>query len=261
MKSIRLDVRYYHLTRKASVEEKDFHLRILQHEYPVDRVALVLVDVWSDHFVSTHLQRGRNITIERILPVADAFRSVGAAVIHAPSPDCAKRYAAWTRFAGDEEVFGRSSPPRDDWPPAEFRSGTDDYEEWARPKDPHDEVFEDIIKNRRIIPEAEPRAGDDVIVTGAQLHRLLKHRGILHLFYAGFAANMCVPFRDYGMRAMKDRGYDIILIRDCTTAIEVAETSENLDLSRAAVIDTEVNIGYTTSHSDLVAACRQAQRT
>ncbi len=258
MKSIRLDVRYYHLTRKASVEEKDFHLRILQHEYPVDRVALVLVDVWSDHFVSTHLQRGRNITIERILPVADAFRSVGAAVIHAPSPDCAKRYAAWTRFAGDEEVFGRSSPPRDDWPPAEFRSGTGDYEEWARPKDPHDEVFEDIIKNRRIIPEAEPRAGDDVIVTGAQLHRLLKHRGILHLFYAGFAANMCVPFRDYGMRAMKDRGYDIILIRDCTTAIEVAETSENLDLSRAAVIDTEVNIGYTTSHSDLVAACRQA---
>ena len=261
MKSIRLDVRYYHLTRKASVEEKDFHLRILQHEYPVDRIALVLVDVWSDHFVSTHLQRGRNITIERILPVADAFRSVGAAVIHAPSPDCAKRYAAWTRFAGDEEVFGRSSPPGDDWPPAEFRSGTGDYEEWAQPKDPHDEVFEDIIKNRRIIPEAEPRAGDDVIVTGAQLHRLLKHRGILHLFYAGFAANMCVPFRDYGMRAMNDRGYDIILIRDCTTAIEVAETSENLDLSRAAVIDTEVNIGYTTSHSDLVAACRQALRT
>ena len=79
MKSIRLDVRYYHLTRKAYVKEEDFHLKILRHEYPVNRIALVLVDVWSDHFVSTHLERGRNITLERILTVADAFRSVGAA--------------------------------------------------------------------------------------------------------------------------------------------------------------------------------------
>ncbi|MDE2887909.1 MAG: isochorismatase family protein [Gemmatimonadota bacterium] len=261
MKTIRLDVRYYHLTRRASVTESEFHLRTLRRDYPANRVALVLVDVWSDHYVSTHLQRGREITLERIVPVAEAFRSVGAAVIHAPSPDCAKRYEAWTRFAGDEEAFGRSAPPPDDWPPADFRSKTGDYEAWAQPKDPHDHVFEDIIRNRRIIPEAEPREGDVVVVTGAQLHRLLKHRGILHLFYAGFAANMCVPFRDYGMRAMKDRGYDIILVRDCTTAIEVADTFENLDLSRAAVIDTEVNIGYTTTHGDLVAACRRALKT
>ncbi len=261
MKSIRLDVRYYHLTRRASITEGEFHLRTLQRDYPANRVALVLVDVWSDHYVSTHLQRGREITLERIVPVAEAFRSVGASVIHAPSPDCARRYEAWTRFAGDEEVFGRSAPLPDDWPPAEFRSKTGDYEAWARPQDPHDQVFEDIIRNRRIIPEAEPREGDDVVVTGAQMHRLLKHRGILHLFYAGFAANMCVPFRDYGMRAMKDRGYDIILVRDCTTAIEVADTSQTLDLSRAAVIDTEVNIGYTTAHGDLVAACRKALET
>ena len=261
MKNIRLDVRYYHLTRRAKVTEDEFHLRTLRRDYPADRIALVLVDVWSDHFVSTHLKRGRDITLERIVPVAEAFRSVGAAVIHAPSPDCAKRYEAWTRFAGDDEVFGRPGPAPDDWPPAEFRSRTGDYEAWAQPKDPHDQEFEDTIRNRRIIPEAEPCAGDEVVLTGAQLHRLLKHRGILHLFYAGFAANMCVPFRDYGMRAMNDRGYDIILIRDCTTAIEVADTSENLDLSRAAVIDTEVNIGYTTSHSELVAACRQASQT
>ncbi|MDE2997985.1 MAG: isochorismatase family protein [Gemmatimonadota bacterium] len=258
MKTIRLDVRYYHLTRRAGVTEGEFHLRTMRRDYPADRVALVLVDVWSDHYVSTHLQRGREITLERIIPVAEAFRSVGAAVIHAPSPDCAKRYQAWTRFAGDEEVFGRSAPPPDDWPPAEFRSKTGEYEALAQPKDPRDQVFDDIIRNRRIIPEAEPLEGDDVVVTGAQLHRLLKHRGILHLFYAGFAANMCVPFRDYGMRAMKDRGYDIVLVRDCTTAIEVADTSRNLDLSRAAVIDVEVNIGCTASHGDLVAACRQA---
>jgi nicotinamidase-related amidase len=257
MKNIELDVRYYHLTRKARIDEKDFQLKTLHFEFPVDQIALIQVDVWSDHYVTTHLNRGRDITLERINPVAEAFRSVGATVIHAPSPDCAKRYAAWTQFASDNELFGRPPAPKEDWPPSEFRSKTGAYKKWARPQDPHDQVFEDTIKNRRIIPEAEPKAGDHVILNGDQLHRLLKHKQILHLFYVGFAANMCVPFRDYGMRAMKDRGYNPILIRDCTTAIEVSDTYDTLDLSRASVIDTEINIGYTTHSSDIIAACQK----
>ena len=66
---------------------------------------------------------------------------------------------------------------------------------------------------------------------------------------------MCVPFRDYGTRAMAARGYDIVLVRDCTTAIEVTDTVEDLMLSRAAVIDTELNVGYTVTSSELLAAC------
>jgi nicotinamidase-related amidase len=69
---------------------------------------------------------------------------------------------------------------------------------------------------------------------------------------------MCVPFRDYGMRAMKARGYEIILIRDCTTAIEVAETYNDLAISRICVVDTELTVGYTVSSGDLVAACERA---
>ena len=41
MKTIRLDVRYYHLTRRASVTEGEFHLRTLRRDYPADRIALV----------------------------------------------------------------------------------------------------------------------------------------------------------------------------------------------------------------------------
>ncbi len=127
MKTIELDVRYYHLTRKAHIDEKDFHLKTLHFEFPVDQIALIQVDVWSDHYVTTHLNRGRDITLQRINPVAEAFRSIGATVIHAPSPDCAKRYAAWTQFASDHECFGRPSAPKDDWPPSEFRSKTGAY--------------------------------------------------------------------------------------------------------------------------------------
>ena len=97
-----------------------------------------------------------------------------------------------------------------------------------------------------------------MVVNGEALHRLLERRGGLFLFYMGFAANMCVPFRDYGMRAMKDRGYEIILVEDCTTAIEVEDTADELALSRACKIDAALTIGYTVQSADLLAACRGA---
>jgi nicotinamidase-related amidase len=255
MSHLKLNLRYYNLTRRAGITEAEFHHQNLSVELPLDGVALILVDVWSDHYVKTHLERGHDITINRIKPVLEAFRKANALVVHAPSPDCAKKYSQWTQYAGDDEAFGAPGGERDEWPPAEFRSKSGDYEKWRRPEDPKDEVFDDILKNRSIIPEVAPQDGDHVVVTGAQLHRLLKAQQILHLFYAGFAANMCIPFRDYGMRAMKSRGYDVVLIRDCTAAIEVAETIDEEMLTRAAVIDTEVTIGCTVSSEELIAAC------
>ena len=260
MESIELDVRYYHQPWKAYVDESDFGHKSLHWKLPVDQIALILVDVWSDLYVRSHLDRGREITLARILPVLETFRRIGATVVHAPSPDCAKRYGAWTRYAGDTEVHGAKPTERDDWPPPEFRSKSGAYEAWSRPKQPKDKRFDDIIANRSIIPEVEPQEGDHVILNGDQMHRLLKHREVLWLFYVGFAANMCVPFRDYGTRAMKNRGYDIILVRDCTSAIEVADTVDGLELSNACVVDTELTIGYTVSSSELLEACEAEER-
>jgi len=106
MKNLELDVRYYHQPRKARVTESDFQHKPLHWSLPVKGVALVLVDVWSDLYVTSHLQRARGITIERIIPVLEAFRRVGAAVVHAPSPDCARKYPQWIQYAGDDTVEG-----------------------------------------------------------------------------------------------------------------------------------------------------------
>ena len=258
MKTIELDFRYYHRPRRVGIGESDIHHNTLHRSFDAGELALILVDVWNDHHIATHLQRGRDITLRHIKPIIEAFRQVGATVIHAPSPDCARQYPQWVRYAGDDEVRDRSPSPKDDWPPPDFRNKTGDYERLARPSEPSDQAIDDIVKNRRIIAEVSPQNGDEVIVNGGQLHRLLRHKKILYLFFAGFAANICVPFRDYGMRAMKDRGYEIVLIRDCTTAIETADTIEDLDLSRNAVRDAELNIGYTVSSSELIAACQKA---
>ena len=96
-----------------------------------------------------------------------------------------------------------------------------------------------------------------MVANGEALHRLLRRRGVLFLFYMGFAANMCVPFRDYGMRAMKDRGYEVVLLEDCTTAIEVEDTADDLLLSQACKIDAALTIGYTLQSADLLAVCSE----
>ena len=258
MGNIELDIRYYHRPQNVGISEGDIYHNTLHRSLRASEIALVLVDVWSDHHIATHLQRGRDITLKHIRPAIEVFRRLGAAVIHAPGPECAEKYARWIRYAKEGDARGVSSPVDDDWPPAEFRNITAAYKRLARPSESGRQAVRDIAKNRRIIEEIAPQDDDEVVANGNQLHRLLRARQIPHLFYAGFAANICVPFKDYGMRAMKDRGYEIVLIRDGTTAIETADTIERMALTKNAIRDTEFNIGYTVSSSELIGAFNRA---
>ena len=109
---------------------------------------------------------------------------------------------------------------------------------------------------RRILPPLTPQPKDYVIATGEQLHRLCRHQEILHLFYAGFAANVCVLYRDYGTRAMAQRGYNVILLRDGTCAIEANSTLQDERLLKAAILGIEMFVGSTTTSQALLNACK-----
>ena len=82
-----LTVEYYHLPQRAGVMEKEFERRGLDWSIPRHQAALVLVDVWGEHYVASHVERTRGIVLERILPLVDACRRAGVCVVHAPSPD------------------------------------------------------------------------------------------------------------------------------------------------------------------------------
>jgi len=69
---------------------------------------------------------------------------------------------------------------------------------------------------------------------------------------------MCVPGGDYGTRACNRRGYNIILLRDGTTAIEAAHTLDGMWLTEAAILDTEMVIGFSTTSADFLSACALA---
>jgi nicotinamidase-related amidase len=115
------------------------------------------------------------------------------------------------------------------------------------------------LPRRGVVECLLPHPEDFVIATGDQLHRLCRANGIMHLVYGGFAANMCVPGRDYGTRAFATRGYTIILLRDGTTAIEAHTTLDGFGLTEAAIIETEMIIGYTALSTDMIAACEAAE--
>ena len=216
----------------------------------------MLVDCWDEHYIESHLERTNEIIIERLAPAAQACREAGVAVIHAPSPPQAKQYDVWTHYAGDRELGFTPAEPAPDWPPAEFRERSGPYEQFAKPPDPQlDEWRKTEGDARRIVEALGPEPGDFVIATGEKHHRLLRSREIVHLLYAGFAANMCVPGRDYGTRAMQKRGYNTILLRDGTTAIEAHDTVGELLLTTAAAYEVEMTLGSTTTTEALIEAC------
>ena len=265
--SISLPVRYLAMDSTGPDDNVESNIARVAGSIRIEpsRTALVIVDAWNGHHVRSHMERVRRIIAERIVPVLHAARKAGVTVVHAPSPRVAERYPQWLRYAGDAELSTVHRPPdippeqpevggQDDWPPADFRARTGQYAALARPplEKPASYRGEPPAWWRidAICDSITPEEHDCVVATGEQLHRLLRHRRILYLVYAGFATNVCILYRDYGIRAMRDRGYLTIVLRDCTTAIECRDTVASLSATEHSLIEIE-RWHYTATGSDL----------
>ncbi|MDP6983881.1 MAG: hypothetical protein QGG05_12420, partial [Candidatus Latescibacteria bacterium] len=73
-----VEVDYYYLPRLSGMVEARFERRQLHWRLPTQHTALILVDVWSEHYITTHLARGEKITRERIAPLIETFDRFGA---------------------------------------------------------------------------------------------------------------------------------------------------------------------------------------
>ncbi len=253
-----LTVRYLRHGTDDGVPCREPAIRLQEREWtlPPAQAAFVLVDCWAEHFIESHAEDSARMMRERLVPVLDAARRAGILIIHAPSPTYIQAYPRWVAYASDQDLgFAPAGAGGDDWPPPEFRRREGEYAAYARPKEPKIVEWVKDPSHYRIHDAVAPQPGDFVIKNGDQLHRLLKHQQRMHLFYAGFATNMCILFRDYGTRAMSQRGYNIILLRDCTTGIEYADTVHGRWLTHAAIASIEVGVGHTTTSEQFLSAC------
>ena len=260
--NINLPVRY--LAMHSSGPEDNIEQNITQIETDIEleteETALILVDVWGGHPVKSHMERTRRIMAEKIAPVLIAAREAAVAVVYAPSPSVAKKYPQFAPYSEDESLENIPATEEDlsRWPPKAFRDRTGQYSGYQRqphvkPKD-FNGPYPDWWHIKDIADVISPRGGDLVVATGDQLQRLLADRKILHLLYVGFATNICVLMRDYGIRAMKDRGYLTVVLRDCTTAIETKDSWDGMWTTRWAIQEIE-RYHFTALSGDFVNAC------
>ena len=59
--------------------------------------------------------------------------------------------------------------------------------------------------------------------------------------------------------ALRRRGYQPILLRDCSTAIETRETIEELAITHTVLVDLERWV-FTADSTDFISACRPPAR-
>ena len=253
-----LPCRYYRVYTDKDVpcDEENFHFVERRLPVPLNQTALVLVDVWSTHYIDSWIERAAAVTQTRIVPLLQAARHCGMLVIHAPSPRVVESHHP-------EAVPPRADAPparADTWPPPSFRGiyRADEYAAFGRQQEPR--LLQALARYEtelKIAAPARPQPGEAIIATGKQLHELLIQRQILHLCYAGFATNWCVIGRDYGIIAMNQRGYNIILVRDATTGVEFHDTVGKLTATEIAVREIETKYAWSTTFDDLIRACSE----
>jgi nicotinamidase-related amidase len=219
---------------------------------PVPQAAIVLVDVWDRHYLKDTEARAEAIIADKLLPLLVACRSTAMPIIHAPSPTMAMRHPNWVRLVREDELPAM----RADWPPSEFREKAGVYRSYRRPDEPREAEIAHLRAGLTLHPLVQPLADEPVVATGEELHRCCRQREILFLLFAGFNTNACILQRDYGTLAMSRRGYEVILVRDCTTGMESRETQAKLRQTEGAVALLEMFGSYSITSDEIKSGLR-----
>ena len=89
------------------------------------------------------------------------------------------------------------------------------------------------------------------------LHRWFKRRGVTHVVYVGFATNICLIHRPYGVRKTHSDGYEVLVLRDATTGVEYPDTLDGMWATRVALREIERSYGHTALTEDFIRACKR----
>jgi len=178
-------------------------------------------------------------------------------------PACQTVLSSW-RAAGGLVVHTREAhqPDLSDCPPAKRNRGNPSLR--IGDAGPMGRILVAGEPGSRIVPELAPRPGEieiDKPGKGAfyatPLHALLQRAGVTHLIFMGVTTEVCVQT---SMREANDRGYDALLLEDCTESYFPAFKASAIEMIRAQ----GAIVGWTASRSQLLsrldaAPVRQAQ--
>lgn len=214
--------------------------RPFPYEFDLARTALVLIDMQRDFIEPGGFgaSLGNDVSLlEAIVPatraVLEAWRRAGGWVVH-------------TREAHLSDLSDCPPSKRDRGQPT-LRIGD---------VGPMGRVLVRGEPGSRIIDALAPVEGELVIdkpgkgmfhATG--LHEILQARGITHLLFGGVTTEVCVQT---SMREANDRGYEGLLLEDCTESYFPAFKAATLEMIRAQ----GGIVGWTAPSASLMSALR-----
>jgi len=222
--------------------------------------AFLVVDVYGLGFDPEPLSAGdkwivspqytaalKEIVVNHIRPALDAARAVGLPIVYVSNsaPRIAlSRSAYWEQKWDTLHVDKDQLYAEENVDPREYHQGPSD-----------------VLKYSKIIA---PREGDHYIrkhvhsgFFDTRLDTLLRNLDCKTLVCVGFALDMCLG------TTMIDalwRNYRVLLLRDCTYAIEIPGIDEPGSWTNRWILYTECAIGYTTTSESWIAACNTAQK-
>ncbi len=196
---------------------------------------------WQTYSAVESVPRMKEIVEEHLAPLIEAAHRVGIRVIHLLSGvESSKNYPQWREIASrveEDEKPALPVGPNRDWR-QEFL--TDVF----GPGFAHgSNELESLLD---VAPPVKPTPEDWVVTTTQQATTLLSENGIGNILYTGFDTGGCLMISPGGLRPMAGPlKYRPIVLRDCTTNGETAETVENLEITKASLYQIEMFRGYT----------------
>ena len=214
------------------------------YEFALSRAALVIIDMQRD-FIEPG---GFGETLGNDVSLLSAI-----------VPACKEVLQAW-RLAGGMVVHTREAHSTDlsDCPAAKRNRGNPTLR--IGDEGPMGRILVSGEPGNQIIPALAPAAGEIVLdkpgkgaFYATPLHELLKQTGITHLVFMGVTTEVCVQT---SMREANDRGYDSLLLEDCTESYFPQFKAAAVEMMRAQ----GAIVGWTAISAQLLAALAVPQR-
>ncbi|WP_374667005.1 cysteine hydrolase family protein [Ramlibacter sp.] len=174
-------------------------------------------------------------------------------LLRAIIPACQSVLAAW-RAQGGLVVHTREAHAADlsDCPPAKRLRGNPSLR--IGDEGPMGRILVAGEPGNQIIPELAPRPGEIVLdkpgkgaFYATPLQNLLQQAGVTHLVFMGVTTEVCVQT---SMREANDRGYDCLLLEDCTESYFPQYKAAAVEMIRAQ----GAIVGWTATSTQLIAA-------
>ena len=225
--------------------DREGHPVVTSESIDPKKTAIIAVDAWHYHWCRTWRNRAGSL-IPRFNYSFDAARKLGMTLLFSPTNamrDLNQSQQRRNTLALPEHSLPQLANLPDPYPGA-LRFGMC---ECGLGDDCH---YTNNVNNQH--PDLKMMPDEYIALTQQEAYNILKHHGITHIVYTGFATNMCMWGKPTGMKYMRQFGFRCMVARDLTEAItRYAEESFNPTRGTLEVIELiERELAPTISMED-----------